>query len=52
MAGTELAKRMLQTEAKNILEIAKEQTAKAVIEEQMRKEREAAEKAGMVQNSK
>lgn len=52
LAGTELAKRMLQTEAKNILEIAKEQTAKAVIEEQMRKEREAAEKAGMVQDSK
>lgn len=46
--GTELANRLLQTEAKTILETAKAQTAKAVIEEQERKKREAEEKAGQV----
>lgn len=46
--GVELANRLLQTEARTILETAKQQTAKAVIEEQARKEREAAERARLV----
>ena len=46
--GTELAHHLLQTEAKTILETAKAQTAKAFIEEQERKKREAEEKAGQV----
>jgi len=43
-AGTELANRLLATEAADILAEAKKQTAKAVIEEKERKDREAAAK--------
>lgn len=42
-AGIDLANRLLATEAATILKEAKEQTAKAVIEEKERKEREAAQ---------
>ena len=42
-AGIELANRLLATEAATILKEAKEQTAKAVIEEKERKAREAAQ---------
>lgn len=42
--GTELANRLLATEAADILAEAKEQTAKAVMEEKARKEREMLEK--------
>ena len=51
-AGIELANRLLQTEAREILETAKQQTAKAVIEEQERKKREAEEKAKLTSEVK
>lgn len=43
--GTELADKLMATEAHDILAEAKEQTAKAVLEEKARKEKEASGKA-------